>query len=249
MGTLRRTLALALPLAAITSSIVPPTSADTAVRTGTASISNDPDAGTWTVRSFGTSLTLGIDASQDFRVIRLAAPSGEPRTLGTLPDTQINVGGKTLAFGNRAAGFVFQNVATSVDGFNVKLDVTYDLPSLRLRTTRHYIATSGSPTFETWTTFSPLGSPVTVSDLNGLTLTIPAGTIHWVNGLQGDSPEVARDTAFTLQQRTLENGERLALGAQGRSSEETVPWFAVNTGSDIFYAGLLWSGAWSLSAA
>ena len=55
--------------------------------------------------------------------------------------------------------------------------------------------------------------------------------MHWVNGLQGDDASNARDAAFTLQQRTLGAGERLSLGAAGRSSEQTVPWFAVDSGS------------------
>ncbi len=226
-----------------------PMSAATVVRAGSASISNDPDAATWTIRSAGTSLTLEFDGTHDFRVLRLASSTGEPRTIGSLPDTQINVAGKTLPFGNRSAGFVFQNVATSADGFTVKLDVTYDVPSVRLRTTRHYVAASGSPTFETWTTFASTGAAVSVSDLNAFALTIPAGTVHWVNGLQGDGVEEARDSAFTLQQRALTSGERLTLGATGRSSEQTVPWFAVDSGREEFYAGLLWSGAWSLVAA
>jgi alpha-galactosidase len=249
VGTFGRTLALTLVLLSMAGSIAPRTSAETVVQAGTAAISNDPETGTWTLSADGSSLTLGIDASQDFRVIRLQSDSGEPRTLGTLPDTQISVGGKTLPFGSRAAGFVFQNASASADGFTVKLDATFDLPSARLRTTRHYVAASGSPTFETWTTFSSLGAAVNVSDLNAFMLTIPAGTIHWVNGLQGDGVEAAHDAAFTLEQRTLQSGERLALGAVGRASEQTVPWFAVDNGPDVFYAGLLWSGAWSLSAA
>jgi alpha-galactosidase len=224
-------------------------SADTVVRAGTASISNDAEAATWTIRSAGASLTLGFDPTHDFRVVSLTDSSGEARTVGTLPDTQISVGGKILPFGSRAAGFVFQNVATSVDGFTVRLDVTYDLPSSRLRTTRHYVAGSGSPTFEAWTTFTPLGTPVNVADLNGFSLTIPAGTIHWVNGLQGDGSEAVHDSAFTLQQRTLGGAERLTLGASGRASEQTVPWFSVDIGRDEFYAGLLWTGAWSLVVA
>ena len=242
-----RTLMVLVVLLGLATS-APLMTADTVVRAGSASISNDPDAATWTIRSFGTSLTLEFDATHDFRVIRLASPTGEPRTIGTLPDTQITVDGKALPFGSRAAGFVFRNVATSIDNFTVKLDVTYDLPSVKLSTTRHYLAASGSPTFETWTTFTPLASGVSVSDLNAFTLSIPAGTLHWLNGLQGDGVEAARDSAFTLQQRTLAEGERLVLGASGRSSEETVPWFAVDGSRDVFYAALLWSGAWTLNA-
>jgi alpha-galactosidase len=165
-----------------------------------------------------------------------------------LPDTQINVGGRTLPFGNRAAGFVFQNVATSVTGLTVRLDATFDLPAARLRVTRHYAATSGTPTFETWTTFVPLGPPITLSDLNAFVLTVPDGTMRWLNGLQGDNADTSRDSAFSLQRGTLGAGERLSLGASGRSSEQSVPWFAVENDDGSFYAGLLWSGAWSLTA-
>jgi alpha-galactosidase len=90
---------------------------------------------------------------------------------------------------------------------------------------------------------------VVLGDLNSFQFTIPAGEIHWLNGLQGDSPDVVRDAAFSLQQRDLAVGERLVLGAAGRSSETTVPWFSIHIGSDEFFGGLLWSGAWSLTAA
>jgi alpha-galactosidase len=190
---------------------------------------------------------MAFDATHDFRLVRLASGSGEPRSLAA-PDTQITIAGKTLPFGSRAAGFVFQSVATSVDRYTVRLDVTFELPAFRLRTTRHYAATSGSPTFETWTSFAPLGSPVGLSELNAFVLTIPGGTLHWVNGLQGDGTEAIRDSAFTLQQRTLQAGERLVLGSTRRASEQTVPSFAVTSGSQVFYGGLLWSGAWSFTA-
>lgn len=232
----------------LTALSAPAIQAETVVRAGFASIAHHPEAGTWTIGSNGLSMTLLIDPARDFQVLRLGYFSGEPQTIGTLPDSQITLGGRTVPFGNRGAGWVFNNVATSVSGFTVQLDVTFDLPSSRLRATRHYAVTSGSPTFETWTSFAPLGGTVLLSDLNALALTIPAGTIHWVNGLQGDDANVSRDAAFSRQQRTLAAGERLSLGAAGRSSEQTVPWFAVDRGHDVFYAGLLWSGSWALTA-
>jgi alpha-galactosidase len=223
--------------------------AATVVRVGFASIANDPDAGTWTVSSSGASLTLAIDAARDFQVLRLTSPSGREWTTGAQTVASVKVGSVTVPFGSRAAGFALSGVAAFARGRTVQLDATFDLQSAHLRAIRHYAATSGSPTFETWTTFQPLGGSVVLADLNAFRLMVSAGTLHWLNGLQGDDASIRRDTAFTLQQRELSVGEHVSLGAAARSSEQTVPWFAIDGGSDEFFAGLLWSGAWSLTAA
>ena len=228
--------------------ISPAALADMVVQVGSASISTDPEAGTWTIASSGTSLTLALDPTRDFEVVSLSSPVKDQWVLGALPDTVLTVGGRSLAFGSRADGFVFQKVTTSVRGLTVQLDATFDAPAARVSATRHYVVTSGSPTFETWTTVTPLSGSVSLSDLNAFQITVPAGTMHWLNGLQGDDPNNPNDEAFALRQRSLAVGERLSLGAVGRSSETTVPWFAIDGEEDEFFAGLLWSGAWSLLA-
>jgi alpha-galactosidase len=76
---------------------------------------------------------------------------------------------------------------------------------------------------------------------------VPPGQIRWINGLQGSAADVRNDASFSLQQRTLETGEELTLGSEGRSSERIVPWFAVDGDKDEFFAALMWSGAWALS--
>jgi alpha-galactosidase len=167
---------------------------------------------------------------------------------GGLPDTFIRIDGQTLTFGSRAAGFVYRDVTTSTVGQTVRLDAAFELTASRLRVTRHYAATSGSPTFETWTTITPITGEATVSDLNAFKLTVVPGTVHWLNGLQGDNADNHVETAFSRQQRELAMDDQLALGAAGRSSEQTVPWIAIDSGPEVFFAGLLWSGAWSLTA-
>jgi alpha-galactosidase len=225
------------------------TEAATVVRSGFASISNDSDAGTWTISSTGTSLVLGLDASRDFEVVRLNTLS-EPSWIATaMADTTIVLGGQTVAFGNRAAGFVYQGANASMNGSTLQLDASFDLPTARVRVTRHYAVTSGAPVFEVWTTIAPLAGTVTVSNLNGFRLTTTAGAVRWINGLQADDPNRPRDAAFSVQQRALGAGERLTLGAEGRSSETTVPWFAIDGNGEEFFAALMWSGAWSLTAA
>ncbi len=220
--------------------------AATVVRAGFASISNDPDARTWTISSTGASLTLALDAGRDYELLRLVSPSGTTWTTVVQPDTLLKIGSQTVVFGSRAAGFALQRVDTSVRGATVQLDAVFDLPSARVRATRHYAATSGSPAFETWTTFTALGGSVVVSDLNAFRFTVLPGQIQWLTGLRQNAAQAP--AAFTLQQRTLNVGERLTIGSDGRSSERDVPWFAVDGESDEFFAGLMWSGAWSLTA-
>jgi alpha-galactosidase len=78
---------------------------------------------------------------------------------------------------------------------------------------------------------------------------VPAGSASWVNGLQGDNADVYRAAAFTTQVRALKDGEPpLALGSTRRGSEQQVPWITIDSGASTFFAGLMWSGAWALTA-
>ncbi len=220
------------------------------VQVGDASVSHDEAARTWSISAGGATLTLGLDPSHDFEVLALTTAGGQSWTSGTASaDSTVTAGGTALAFGSRKAGFTFQSAAASSDAQSVSLIATFVLKAHSLRVSRHYTAVSGSPTFQTWTTFEALeaGAVPDTSNLSGLQITVPAGAIHWLTGLQGDNADVAHDSAFTLEQKTLDVGEQLSLGAQGRSSEQTVPWFAIDGSQSEFYAGLMWSGAWSLT--
>jgi alpha-galactosidase len=221
----------------------------TLVQSGDASIARDTQAGTCVLSAGGTVLTLQIDTARDFKVLSLASGTGASWISTATTDTTVTVDGSPLAFGRRADGFVLNDVAASQSSSYLQLDATFDLPPAGLRFVRHYRITPGTPSFETWTTFAgaPDGKPM--ADLNAVDLQITNGPVHYLNGLQGDSADVAVGTAFTLQQRSLEDGEVLALGARGRASEQTVPWLAIDGAQEEFYAALMWSGAWSLTAA
>jgi alpha-galactosidase len=243
-----RWLALSCFVSFAAAVVARPAAADTVVRAGFASIAHDADDRTWTIASSGGSLVLDLDAARDFALVRLSTSSGKSWIVPGLSDTFVTAAGQTATLGSRAAGFIYRDVTATARGLTVQLDATFEWPAARLRATRHYAATSGSPTFETWTTITPLAGAVTVGDLNAFKFTAAPGPIRWLNGLQGDDPNQPQEMAFTLRQRELAPGERLALGAIGRSSEETVPWFAIDGGSEQFFAGLMWSGAWSMTA-
>ncbi|HEV3141209.1 MAG TPA: glycoside hydrolase family 36 protein, partial [Vicinamibacterales bacterium] len=171
--------------------------------------------------------------------------SGKSWTGGNLPDTLITVAGQEMAFGARSAGFRYENVAVEQTDRRLQLNATFDLSSPALRVTRHYRIVSGTPTFEAWTTFESTSGRVELSDLNAARLVLAAGTIHWLTGLEGDNAGVEMDDAFTRQQVDLPAGQQWSIGATGRASEKTVPWFAIDGGGAEFYAALMWSGAWS----
>ncbi|HKB12569.1 MAG TPA: glycoside hydrolase family 36 protein [Vicinamibacterales bacterium] len=231
--------------------------AQTIATSGDASIAQDTAAGTWTLRAGGASLTLAIDRARDFELVSLISPSGQKWAGGAAPDTSVRVGPRPVPLGNRAAGFAYESAAATTSGNTLQLNATYSLASAGLTVIRHYAIVSGSPSFETWTTYT--ASATSLSDLNALQLNVPAGSVHWLTGLQGDSagaPDpAAPDTAFTLQQESLPVGKLLTLGAAHRASEQVVPWFAIdgtssasNAGpgtNDEFYAALMWSGAWT----
>ena len=229
-------------------------------QTGDASIARDADQGTWQLSAGGAVLTLIADARRDFALAQLVSPSGRSWASAAAADTFVRVGGRTLPFGSRASGFEYQGAQATARGNGFELVVAYALTASSLVVSRHYAIVPGSPSFEAWTTFAPAGGGAILSDLNALLVTIPAGTIHWVTGLQGDTAgvDVPTELAFTRKEKTLASGEHLTLGAVHRASEQVVPWFAIDPpsaasavgttggGGDQFYAALMWSGAWSL---
>ena len=213
---------------------------------GDASIVHDSEGGTWTLAAGGAALTLALDPSRDFTIVSLISASGAPWTTSVAADSFVRVGPRTLAFGNRAAGFAYQDASVATRGNALQLNATFRLASSSLTVTRHYAIVSGSPSFEVWTTYTGTADGTLIADLNALQLAVPAGTVHWVTGLQGDTANVPTDTAFTLAQQTLAVGQQLAIGAVRRASEQDVPWIAIDGAHDEFYAALMWSGAWSL---
>jgi alpha-galactosidase len=223
-----------------------PASADPIVTSGDASISHNGT--TWSIAAGGATLTLALDSGRDFAILGLVTSSKIPWTIGAQTDTTVTSAGRTVPFGNRAAGFVLRAAEAHAAGALLQLDAVFDFTRASLRVTRHYRVAPGSPTFETWTTYAALGGRPEVSNLSVLQLTVPAGGIRSLNGLTGDNADVEHDAAFTLKQTQLPSGGHFAIGADARSSERAVPWLAIDGAQDEFYAALMWSGAWSLTA-
>src|SRR5262245_13249077 len=226
-----------------------PSASATVERLGTATISQDDSARTWTLSAGGASLVLRIDRTGDYQAARFESPTGRNWLLDSTTDTWVIINGKPEPFGRRDVGFDFERVQTFNSGTSLRLDAIYRYRPANVRVARHIAITDGSPTFELWTTFEALGQQADLADLNGFELRVPAGTIRWLTGMKeegrADGQEMA---AFSRQSRLLEPGSGLGLGAEARSSEDAIPWFAIDGDEDQLYAGMLWSGAWSFRA-
>jgi alpha-galactosidase len=214
---------------------------------GDASISHDVQAGTWTLAAGGAALTVAADASRDWQTTALVSPTGRDWLVRAAADTRITANGSVYDFGSRAAGFFYRTALVSNDGRRLQLDATFALPGASLVATRHIAIVPGSPVFEIWTTLSSSQGPMAVSDLNLARWLIPPGTLHWVTGHTSDPNDPTLDSNFAQRQQTLSVGDSLTLGGRNRSSEQVIPWLAVDGQGDEWFAGLMWSGAWTLT--
>lgn len=213
---------------------------------GNASIDHDEAARTWTLRAGDAQLILSIDSSADYQLVRLQGPTGRRWTPSVASDSWTVINGKREPFGSRAAGYQLERVGTENTGRALKLAAIYLYKPANVRVTRHVRMVDGSPSFEMWTEFEALGADAFVSDLHAVELTVHDGLVRWLNGLQGSTSDSPQTSAFALHSGRIPLGEGMTLGANGRSSETTVPWVAIDGEAEEFYAGLLWSGAWTL---
>lgn len=239
------TLVCAVPRSAMAAPVI-------VASNGDASVSHDTTAGTWLVSAGGTTLTLNADAARDFATTRLATATGQSWTAVTQADSVVTVGGQTVALGSRSAGFTYVEGLVQQSGNGLELQLYFERPASGLQVTRHYAIVPGSPTFETWNSYIARNGSVTLADLNALQLVVPSGTLHWVTGLNGDNADSSSGSPFTLLQQNLASGDRLSIGAAGRSSEKVVPWIEIDgntsASAEELYVALMWSGAWSLTA-
>ena len=204
----------------------------------------------WSIGSANLELVVGFDTSRTLALQRLFNPvTGRAWSITPAPDFSITAGGERVALtSSGAVGFV--NATAAATAYGVTLTFTFEHRAQRLLFTRVYACYPGSPTIETWTRVSSTGGDGTaLNDLVAWNMTMPLGNVRWLGGLQGDAADSdnAAEGAFVFAQHDFEPGERLDLGAEGRSSEQFVPLFLVDDGRDEFFGGLMWSGAWRAS--
>jgi alpha-galactosidase len=196
----------------------------------------------WALGNDRITVLFGLDENSSFGVKAILIPGTDRRIdLGGSSDHFVTMGGQVAGFGVTGEGWTFVEATTAdVDG-SLRLGFVYRHEGERLTATRWYATSPNTPTIESWSTYTADESPVVLSGLNLWHIVLPVGGVDWLTGLQ--VPE-GSGGPFSRQHSDLQPGDQLNLGANGRSSEYTVPWFAVDEGPDKLYAGIMWSGAW-----
>src|SRR5579862_6516327 len=204
--------------------------------------------GAWTIAAGGAALSVVLDPAQGYQVTALRSPAGTNwvRVIGA--DTVATADGVQHLLGSSVDGFGLTSLSTDNNGQRLQLDAAFTLTPQNLLVTRHVKVVPGSPSFEVWTTFQALGDPVPLSNLNAFRAVVAPGTLHWLTGHAPAAGDTTLDSTFARRQQLLTAGQSVTFGSTARSSEQTVPWLAIDGAGDEFYGGLMWSGAWSLTA-
>jgi alpha-galactosidase len=221
------------------------------------SITHDVDRKVWTLRNDTVEWQVSGDPGTPVAGLTEVRVGGDQRwPIADGVDGVVTIDGRERKIGWFRDGVVVNGVSAMRVTNGVQLDLAMRVTDVSIVVTRHYALYDDSPVLELWTTVQSLDPrPHVLADLNSFTVAVPSGVCHWLNGLQGDAAGVNADAggvnkeaAFTMQARTLNDGESLRIGSTRRSSEQQLPWITVVNDSSTFFAGVMWSGAWTLTA-
>ena len=215
---------------------------------GDAFVAHQNGSDLWTIGNNTIELVVGLDAAHVLALQRLSNPdSGRVWDITPGPDVSFTAGGESITLG--ASGNVSLTSATAqADDFGVTVTFTFEVRAHRLLVSRVYACYPGSPTIETWTKLSSTGGEgVTLTDLVGWQMTMPVAHLRWLGGLRGEADDNELAGAFKLADWDLAGDETVGIGADGRSSEQWVPFLIVDGERDEFYGGVQWSGSWRMN--
>jgi len=223
--------------------------APASVAVGTAFVSLDPDAQEWLIGNESIRVKFRLTPTKNLVLDQLSSPS-TGRVLNTVigPDSTVTVNGVSAPLGG-AMSWTFDGASSSPFGTGVRLTFSFLSTRAPITAERIYVAYPDSPTIEMWSTFRATSSaPVTLTNVGVWDLTMRASAIHYLRGLNQDKAGAAVDDTFSLRSDALQTNAPLTLVAENRSTENYVPVVAVDAEPDEFYGGLMWSGAWGMTA-
>jgi len=206
-------------------------------------VEGDREAGRWTIGSSRIELELSVTGAGELKLAGLRWPAGPNLSRSTDADGLVTADGRSGPLGSARSGFVVDGVDTAGGEGFVEVRVRLRQERGPLLATRHYRARPGAATIEVWTDLSVAGdTAAAAADLSALALTVPAGRVHWVTGLDAEPGEGG---SFTRRARELAPGDSLTIGSPVVSSSHAVPYLAVAGPDGTIAVALAWSGTWS----
>ncbi|MFI5179126.1 MAG: glycoside hydrolase family 36 protein, partial [Vicinamibacterales bacterium] len=216
-------------------------------------VAHDAASDVWTIGSAAAAISFGFGAGRQWQLWQIADGAGRPWAVARDTDTSMTIGAAPTTLSTIGTGLAFAGVAAEATSNGVLLEVDYTRSDVGARVRRFYVCYPHSPVVETWTRVETTATrAIGVADLVTWRATIATGTIHWLNGLQGDSADASNDNAFAAESRDLTDTDELVLGSERRSSERQVPVAIVDGlvdghgGGSEFVVGSMWSGPWRM---
>ena len=212
-----------------------------------ASVSRQSTGESWSIGAGGVPLDIGF-ARDGTLVLKGFGENGGDALLEDVTDASIVIDGQEVVLGDREAdGVFFGGDRSEAYRGGVRLSLIFNAPEQHARIVRNFAAYPGTPVVETWFEVERLdgGQPIEASSIAAWRVGANGRDLRWRRGLEmGRDP----DLSFREEVRTLGDGDRVELGSPGRSTQTNLPWITVATPGGTFFAGLMWSGPWRLTA-
>ncbi|MBI4785773.1 MAG: alpha-galactosidase [Chloroflexi bacterium] len=230
-------------------------------QSGDAYVAYDDRTQTFEIGSVGISRRMDYDAGGGYRLIslknKLTGREWLAPNSGTSAELRLGLDGQIVT--GSARDFVLRGYTTQkhADG-SLELEVVLMRGALLAHL--HYVVYPGLSVFEQWAQVENSGSSpmrdLTALDSVSVALR-PSNeplTLYWVQGLNppdSDKSQERQVPTLKLRSTVLESGVAETIGSSGRSSEDSMGWFALASPAlqEGLFGGIEWSGAWQLRAA
>lgn len=220
----------------------------TLAQSGDAVVSGDTNGRSWTVASAVVSMSVGFGADGSLVVQRLAPSQRGPNFIvDPVADSTFLLDGQPRRLADEAgSGMRFVMATGDAYRSGVVLGLLFSTTGGNpVNITRHYAAFPGSPIIETWMDVERIdGGSSTLAQVESWRLGVPSGVVDWVSGLQAPGEQRG---PFTRQHAQLAPGESMTIGAEGRSTEQALPWVTLVANDHTILGGIMWSGTWNLT--
>ena len=216
---------------------------------------------TWEIGTAGISRRMDYEPGGGYRLLslknKLTGREWLAPNSGTSAELRLGLDGQIVT--GSARDFVLRGYTTKKhpDG-SLELEVLLMRGALIAHL--HYVIYPKMSVLEQWAEVENSGTSAMhdLTALDSLSFALrPSNdplTLYWVQGLNPPDPDRSQPRQVpTLQLRstTLDNDIAETIGSGGRSSEDSMGWFALTSPSlqEGLFGGIEWSGAWQLRAA